>query len=401
MDLTLKNKTFSLSLLFLIYRCYNFFRKNVKRMTYLDYSATTPVLDEVMDSFVKASKYIGNPNSLHKLGREANALIEAATRQIASLLKVDKDEIIYTSGASEANNTVIKAMGDYKNRGCEIITTELEHSSIYAPLKYMEAKGFIIKYVPLVDGIVSLSKLEEMISENTVLVTISMVNSETGVRQPIEEIGKMLRKYPKVMFHSDITQALGKIPFSLENVDFASFSAHKFFGIKGIGGLIKKKNIKIAPLIGGGKSTTIYRSGTPPTALIVSMAKALRLSYENMDEDILRIRKLNNKVKDELSKYEGVYINSNNNSIPHILNISILKSKPETFMHSLEEDEVYVSTKSACSSNDISRAVKAVTLDDKKAYHSIRISISRITTEEDIDNFLKAFDKSYRKLGSL
>ena len=298
-------------------------------MTYLDHSATTPVLDEVMDSFVKASKYIGNPNSLHKLGREANALIEAATRQIASLLKVDKDEIIYTSGASEANNTVIKAMGDYKNRGCEIITTELEHSSIYAPLKYMEAKGFIIKYVPLVDGIVSLSKLEEMISENTVLVTISMVNSETGVRQPIEEIGKMLRKYPKVMFHSDITQALGKIPFSLENVDFASFSAHKFFGIKGIGGLIKKKNIKIEPLIGGGKSTTIYRSGTPPTALIVSMAKALRLSYENMDEDILRIRKLNNKVKDELSKYEGVYINSNNNSIPHILNISILKSKTE------------------------------------------------------------------------
>lgn len=370
-------------------------------MTYLDYSATTPVLDEVMDSFVKASKYIGNPNSLHKLGREANDLIEAATRQIASLLKVDKDEIIYTSGASESNNTVIKGMEIYQNRGNEIITTELEHSSIYEPLKYMESKGFVIKYVPLENGIVSIKELEKMVSDKTVLVSISMVNSETGVRQPIEEIGKLLKKYPKVMFHSDITQAVGKIPFSLENVDFASFSAHKFFGIKGIGGLIKKKNIKLEPLISGGKSTTVYRSGTPATALIVSMAKALRLSYENMSEDNLRIKKLNEKVRIELEKYDNVYINSNSYSIPHILNVSILSSKPETFMHSLEEDEVYVSTKSACSSNDISRAVKAVTLDDKRAYHSIRISFSRITTDEDVDNFLKAFDKSYRKLGNL
>ena len=220
-------------------------------MTYLDYSATTPVIDEVMDSFVKASKFIGNPNSLHMLGREANNLIEAATNQIASLLGVDKDEIIYTSGASEANNTVIKSMEIYKNRGCEIITTQLEHSSIYEPLKYMESKGFRIKYVPLENGIVSISALEKMISDETVLVSISMVNSETGIRQPIEEIGEVLKKYPKVMFHSDITQAVGKVPFSLENVDFASFSAHKFFGIKGIGGLIKRKNINMEPLIHG------------------------------------------------------------------------------------------------------------------------------------------------------
>lgn len=367
-------------------------------MTYLDYSATTPVIDEVMESFIKASNFIGNPNSLHMLGREANNLIEASTKQIASLLGVDRDEIIYTSGASEANNTVIKSMEIYKNRGCEIITTQLEHSSIYEPLKYMESKGFRIKYVPLENGIVSISALEKMISDETVLVSISMVNSETGIRQPIEKIGEVLKKYPKVMFHSDITQAVGKVPFSLEDVDFASFSAHKFFGIKGIGGLIKRKNINMEPLIHGGKSTTAFRSGTPPTALIVSMAKALRLSYENMDEDILRVKKLNERIRDSLSKYKDVYINSNEHSIPHILNISILALKPETFMHSLEENEVYVSTKSACSSGDISGAVKAITLDDRRAYHSIRISISRITSDKDIDEFLRAFSISYRKL---
>ena len=367
-------------------------------MTYLDYSATTPVDDEVLDTFVKASKYIGNPNSLHKLGTKAKHLIDASTNQIASILNIKPSEIIYTSGASESNNTIIKAMEKFQNRGKHIITTALEHSSIYAPLKQLEEKGFIIDYVPLENGLVKLDALEKLLTNDTVLVTIAMVSSETGIRQPIEEIGKLLKKYPKIIFHSDITQAVGKIKFDLTDVDVASFSAHKFFGFKGIGVLYKKENLIIEPLIAGGKSTTIFRSGTPPLELIASMAKALRLSYENIDNDIIKVKKLNETLKEKLSIFSNVSINSNEYSIPHILNISVKGIKPETLLHSLEEKEVYISTKSACSTGEASNAVFALTKDEEKAKTSIRISISKKTTNQDIDNFLKAFDESYKKL---
>ncbi len=366
-------------------------------MTYLDYSATSPVDEEVVNSFIKANDYFANPNSLHKLGLEAKHLIDASTKQISNILGVKSSEIIYTSGASEANNTVIKAMENYKNRGNHIITTELEHSSINEPLEYLKKKGFIVDYVPLKNGTVDIDKLEMML-DNVCLVTISMVNSEIGMRQPIEEIGRVLKKYPKILFHSDITQAIGKIRFDLSDVDFASFSAHKFFGFKGVGALYKKENIEIEPLIHGGKSTTIYRSGTPATALIVSMAKALRLSYENIDNDLNLIKELNLYLKNSLSNYEKVCINSNDNSIDHILNFSVLGVKPETFMHSLEEENVYISTQSACATGNYSKAVLALTGDISRASSSLRVSISRKTTKKDIDNFLKAFDKSYKTL---
>ena len=368
-------------------------------MTYLDYSATTKVDEEVLDSFIKATKYIGNPNSLHKLGVKTKHLIDASTNQIASILNIKPNEIIYTSGASESNNTIIKAMEKFKNRGKHIITTPLEHSSIYGPLKQLEEKGFTIEYVPLKNGIIDIEKLENIITNDTILVTISMVNSETGIRQPIEQIGKLLKKYPKIIFHSDITQAVGKIKFDLTDVDAASFSAHKFFGFKGIGVLYKKENLNIEPLISGGKSTTNFRSGTPQTELIVSLAKALRLSYQNIDEDYQKVKKYNQILKTELQKYKDVSINSNEFSIPHILNISIKNIKPETMLHSLEEKDVYVSTQSACATGNASKAVLSLTNDIDKAKTSIRISISKKTTDKDIENFLKAFDESYKKLG--
>ena len=367
-------------------------------MTYLDYSATTPVDDAVLDTFIKATKYIGNPNSLHKLGVRAKHLIDASTEQISKILKVKPSEIIYTSGASESNNTIIKAMEKFQNRGKHIITTKLEHSSIYAPLEQLETKGFKVDYVPLENGIVKIDELKKLLTDDTVLVTIGMVNSETGIRQPIEEIGKLLKDYPKVIFHTDITQAVGKIHFDLTNVDAASLSAHKFFCFKGIGILYKKENLIIEPLIAGGKSTTTFRSGTPPTELIASTAKALRLSYENIDNDILKVKQFNQTLKEKLSNYSNVSINSNENSIPHILNISIKSIKPETLLHSLEEKEVYISTRSACSTGEASKPVLALTNDEEKAKTSIRISISKKTAESDIENFLQAFDESYKKL---
>ena len=366
-------------------------------MTYLDYSATTPIDEEVLETFIKSSKYIGNPNSLHKLGQEAKELIDASTKQIAEILNVNHEEIIYTSGASEANNLALKGIENY-SRGNHIITTDLEHSSITAPLSYLSEKGYDVDIVPLKNGMVDLDKLKEMITDKTILVSIGAVNSETGIRQPIEEIGKLLKEYPKVIFHADITQAVGKVKIDLTDVDMASFAAHKFFGIKGIGALIKKENIKLTPLIHGGKSTTVYRSGTPTTQLIASMAKALRLAYQNIDKDIKHIEKLNTKVKESLKNYENVYINSTENSIPHILNISIIGVKPETMLHALEEDEIYISTQSACSTAGTSKAVMAITEDTEKASSSIRISISRKTTEKEIDTFLKSFDKKYKQL---
>ena len=365
-------------------------------MVYLDYSATTPVDEEVLNTYVKASKFIGNPNYLNNLGLEAKHLIDASSQQIANILGVKPNEIIYTSCASEANNLAIKGIEAYQNRGKHIITTNLEHSSIYGPLSYMESHGYEIDYVPLKGGIADINELEKLIRDDTILISISAVNSETGIRQPIEEIGKMLKKYPKVIFHSDVTQAIGKIKIDLTNVDLASFSAHKFFGPKGIGALIKKENINLAPLISGGKSTTSFRSGTPSTALIASMAKALRLAYQYLQNE--KIKSLNDKVKETLKTYGNVYINSNENSIPHILNFSIIGIKPETFMHALEEHKIYISMQSACATGDVSRSVLALTNSKEKALTSLRVSISKKTTKEEINYFLKSFDECYRRL---
>ena len=242
----------------------------VINMVYLDYSATTPVNDEVIESYSNACKYIGNPNSLHRLGLESKKVIDAATQQIASIFKVKPSEIIYTSGASEANNTAIKGVAfKYKNRGNKIISTQLEHSSVIAPLNYLSNLGFDVEFVKLdSDGRVDLEDFKRLIDDNTILVTIASINSEVGIKQPIKEISEIVKNYPKCFFHSDMTQSIGKEYIDLSLVDMASFSAQKFYGMKGIGGLIKKENIVIDPLIHGGKSTTVFRSGTPATPLI-------------------------------------------------------------------------------------------------------------------------------------
>ena len=374
-------------------------------MVYLDYSATTQTNDEVLESFLKASKkYIGNPNSLHKLGIESNNIIEKASIQIADLLKVKPNEIIYTSGSSESNNLAIKGICQkYSNRGKHIITTSLEHSSIYGPINYLIDNGYKVDFVKLdSNGLVDLNDLEKLITDETILVTINAVNSEIGIKQPIEKIAKIVKKYPKCFFHSDMTQAIGKVDVDLTDIDLVSFSAHKFYGIKGIGVLIKNEKIEIEPLIHGGKSTTSYRSGTPTLPLIISISKALRLALENLNNKYNHVNELNKYLKDSLSKYEKVKINSNDLCIPHMLNISVLGVKPETLLHALEEHEIYISTQSACSvSNAVSKAVLALTNDQERAKSSVRISLSNLTTKEEINYFLEKFDIVYNKLTNL
>jgi len=375
-------------------------------MIYLDYSATTKPSEEVLSSFYKASiNYFANSNSLHELGTDANKLISASTNQIAELLKIKPNEVIYTSGSSESNNTAIKGISyQYMNRGKHIITTRFEHSSIYGPIDFLKKhEGFTVDYVDTDEnGLVKLDSLEKLIRDDTILVTICSVNSEIGIRQPIEEIGLFLKKYPKVFFHVDLTQSVGKEIINLENVDLASFSAHKIYGIKGIGCLIKKENITIEPLINGGKSTTMFRSGTPALPLIVSLAKALRLSLTDINEKYNYIKGLNEYLKKALSVYDKVKINSNDFCIPHILNISVLNYKPETLQHALEEYNIYVSTQTACAfDNSKSYAVYSLTNDEERAKASIRISISHLTTKEELDEFLKAFDIIYNKADNL
>ena len=370
-------------------------------MTYLDYSATTPVNEEVLNTFAEVTrKFIGNPNSLHKLGVEANEIINAATKQIADLLNVKESEIIYTSGSSESNNMAIKGIANkYQNRGKHIITTEFEHSSIYGPLSVLQQQGFKVDFVKTNEyGLVDIDNLKELLTDETILVSIGAVNSEIGIIQPINEIGLLLKDYPKCYYHVDMTQALGKTKVNLENIDLASFSAHKIYGIKGIGILYKKEKIAIEPLINGGKSTTVFRSGTPATSLIVSMAKAVRLILENLDENINYVTNLNKKLVSGLNKYKDVYVNSNEYCIPNVINISVIDVKPETMLHALESYDIYISTQTACSTGTSSKSVYALTKDEKRANSSIRISLSHLTTEEEINYFLDCFDKCYNSL---
>lgn len=370
-------------------------------MIYFDNSATTMVDDRVLETFNKVCKnYPGNSNSLHSLGIKSKELEDYATERISNLLKVKRGEIIYTSGASESNNTVLKGVASkYKNRGNHIITTPLEHSSVLETCKYLESKGFIIDYVKIKDnGLIDIEDLERLLTDNTILVSVAYVDSELGIRQDIDTIGKIVKKYPKCYFHVDATQAIGKIKVDPTNIDFISMSAHKIFGLKGIGLLIKKDNIVIDNLIHGGKSTTIYRSGTPALPLICSLMKALELIIPNIDKNYEYVSSLSRKIKDNLKKYDNIHINSTENSIPYIINFSVIGVKPETFIHTMEEEDIYLSTKSACSTSDVSLSVDSIYHNREISMSSIRISLSYKNTEEEIDKFIKAFDKIYNKL---
>ena len=369
-------------------------------MVYLDYSATTPVDERVIDTYSKVCKeFIGNPNSLHKLGVESKNLIDASTKQIADILGVKANDIIYTSGASESNNLAIKGIClKYQNRGKHIITTELEHSSIIAPINYLVGLGFEVDFVKLDDnGVVDLDDLKKLIRDDTILVSICSVNSEVGVKQPINEIAKIVKKHPKCYFHSDVTQSIGKEYVDFTNIDLASFSGQKFFGMKGIGCLIKKESIVIEPLIHGGKSTTIYRSGTPATPLIASISKALRLAYEDLDKKNEHIKEVHDYLIDKLKDLD-VTINSNEYCLDNIVNFSLNNIKSETMLHALELDDIYISTQTACATGNYSKAVYSITHDKDKASRSIRVSISYLTTKEEIDIFIESLKKNIDKL---
>ncbi len=374
-------------------------------MVYLDYSATTPVLYDVLESFNKACRdYIGNANSLHALGVKSRALLNSATKQISELFNVMESEIIYTSGATESNNMALKGVAyAYANRGKHIIVSKLEHPSIYSICNYLEKLGFHISYVNNDEnGLIDFEDLKRKIRPDTILVSICAVNSELGIRQPLKTIKQIIKKEnSNTLLHSDMTQAIGKISVNLHDVDLASMSAHKIFGPKGIGLLYKSDRVNMTPLIHGSGKSNDLKPGTPPLPLIVAMAKALRIALTDIERKEGFVKKLNDKVTEEMRKYPNIKINNTKYSIPHMLNISLMNINPETFIHAMEENEIYIGTNTACASGELSTSVMAVYNDKKRATTSIRISISHVTTNEEINKFLKYFDVEYKKLNSL
>ena len=374
-------------------------------MIYLDYSATTPIRFEVLDTYNKTSKdFFGNPNSLHELGVKTKNLMNSATKQIAEIFGVHEGEITYTSGATEANNIALIgiAMQNHK-KGKHIIVSKLEHPSIYAICDYLSSLGFEISYVNNdEEGLIDFEDLKSLMRLDTILVSICAVNSELGIRQPLKMIRQIIKKEnPNTVFHSDMTQAVGKVSVSMHDVDLATFSAHKIYGPKGIGILYKSNNVGIAPILFGSGKFNMLNPGTPPVPLIVATSKAVRLATTDIEKRERFIERLNLKIVEALKKYNGVMINKTKYSIPHILNISLRNIKAETFLHALEEFEVYVSSNTACSSGTLSTSVMAVYNDKVRASSTLRISLSHLTTTDEVNKFINYFDEIYRKLSGL
>jgi len=364
-------------------------------MIYLDASATTPVKKEVLEEFNRVSnEFIGNPNSTHELGVKANHVIEEATNSIANLFNIKPSEIIYTSGASESNNLAIKGIAfKHGKSGKHIITSRFEHPSTIGPLGWLQKIGFEVDLLEFDDhGKIDLNHLKSILREDTILVTLSALNSELGITQPIEDVGKILKEYPNCYFHVDMTQEIGKEPIDLNYIDLASISAHKFYGIKGIGALIKKDNVEIEPLIHGGSSTTIYRSGTPAPALIASLAKALELATTDLDNNLNRMKIINDYLRKELSLFNNVVINSPDDANPYILNFSVVGANPKEIQRLLSDRGVYISIGTACQTGyEVSPSVLALTGNEEIASSSMRISLTNNIEKADINEFLKLF----------
>ena len=373
------------------------------KMIYLDYSSTTPVSKDLLDLYVSISKnYIGNSNSKHFLGKKSSKLLEQAMFDVAREFDCHSKEIIFTSGASESNTMAIMGtVGILGKRGKHIITSKLEHKSILDLMKYLASIGYNVEYVNILsNGMIDLNDFELKLSDDTILVSICGVNSEVGFIQPLDEIRKILdKKGVRCFFHSDLTQALGKIKIDLSSVDMASFSSHKIYAPIGCGILYKKRTIQINKLIYGSSSNCAYRGGTPALPLIVTFAKAIQIAQENLLNNYNRCVMLKKILVQGLSKYP-VVINSNDLCVSQIINLSLLECSNKEFVSRLSDEGICLSTNSACcGDNEESIILNEITNNNKKiSSTSIRISISHLTTKEEIYEFLRIFDLIWNDL---
>lgn len=374
-------------------------------MIYLDNGATTKPDTSVVQSFqTVAEKYFANPSSIHELGAEVEKLQQKAREQAANLLRVEPNEIVFTSGGTESNNLAIKGIAlKYSNRGKHIITSEIEHASVYDTFKSLEDQGFTVTYLPVNnEGVVDIKTVEAAITEETILLSIMHVNNEIGTIQPIKEIGKIAKKHPKLFFHVDAVQTLGKVPIELANsgIDLCTFSGHKIHGLKGTGILYIKKGTVLYPLFHGGNQEDGIRSGTENVPGNISIVRALRLILEKQISEADYLQNLHRVLIRDLSKINGVYINSKIDGAPHIVNVSVSGLKPEVVIHALYEEGIVISTQSACSSKQFekSRVLVAMGASEEIASSGLRISMSYETTMDEIEQFIKIFEQTIQQL---
>ena len=369
-------------------------------MIYLDYAASTPVNEEVLNTYNKLTKeYYANPNSNHKLGKKSKELIDKYTKDIALKLGVLPEELIYTSGATESNNLAIKGVCErYKSFGKHILISALEHNSIVASAVKMQSLGFEVEVIPVRnDGLIDIESLKKMIRKDTILVSVCSVDSEIGLVQPISKIKEVLKDYPNCLLHTDATQGFGKINLDLTIPDLVTLAPHKFYGLTGMGLLIKRKEIGLVPQIDGGKSTTIYRAGTPELPSLGALDKAIEIALRNIDSNYNYVEKLNVIIKNKLKQYKKVIINNRDNSLPFTINFSIKNVKSLKVVESLEDKEIYVSAKtSCCPIESPSKLVYSLTKDKNIASTAIRVSLSHLTKLEEVEMFLQEFDSIYK-----
>lgn len=359
---------------------------------YLDNCATTKTCEKAAQKalFMMTSEY-GNPSSLHKKGLQAELELDHAREIIASSLSVESDEIYFTSGSTESNNTVLFGIANAKRRsGNKIVTTAIEHSSVMEACKKLENDGFEVTYLlPDKDGVVPPSAFEEAVDSSTILVAVMAVNNEIGSIQQIERIAKIVkRKNPDIVFHCDAVQAYGKMILKPKKwgVDTLCVSSHKVHGPKGVGALYIKKGVRIIPLLYGGEQQKKLRPGTESAPLIAAFATAV--SEFDIAKNREHITALRDYLKTELESIDGVTINSSDNALPYVINISVEGIKSETMLHHLETDEVYVSSSSACAKGKKSYVLKALGLSDRLIDSSLRISFSKYNDKEDVDAFI-------------
>lgn len=375
-------------------------------LIYFDNSATTSIHRLALDAYVKTSQTImGNPSSLHRLGTQANRLLQEARKQIAGLLDVHTDEIVFTSGGTEGNNYIIKGTAyEKQNFGKHIILSAIEHPSVSETCQQLAAQGFEISVAPVdSQGFVKIDELKKLIRKDTILVSIMAVNNEVGSVQPIQAISELLAAFPKIHFHVDSVQAIGQIPLSdflTERVDFATFSAHKFHGPRGVGFIYKKQGRKIMPLLAGGGQEQNQRSSTENLPAIVAMAKALRLKLDQQAQKMAKVAKLKDSLKSALVAYPEVVVFSGaDHFAPHILCFALKGIRGEVLVHALEEKEIFISTTSACSSRKkmASSTLHAMNVEDKIAKCAVRISLDESNTMAEVEQFLIVFRQLYQK----
>ncbi|MEN2769155.1 cysteine desulfurase family protein [Ornithinibacillus xuwenensis] len=374
-------------------------------MIYLDNSATTKPNPEVLKSFQQVSQsFFANPSSIHQLGGETEKLLIKSKQQAADLLQVHEDEIVFTSGGTEGNNLAIKGIAfEHQGRGKHIITSEIEHPSVYEACKSLESLGFDITYLPVNhNGVVSVEDVERAIRKDTILISIMHVNNELGSIQPIQEIGKVAKKHPKLFFHVDYVQGLGKLPIMLHNsgIDLCTMSGHKIHGLKGTGILYLRRGVKLFPLFHGGEQERKIRSGTENLAGAVSFVKALRLIMIRESSERTNLFQLHQYLRSELDMIDGIEINTPKESAPHIMNFSIPGLKPEVMIHTLGKQGIFISTKSACSSKDLdeSRIIKACGFKEARSKSALRVSLTYDNTLEEINEFLSKLKEALKQL---